>query len=56
MTELKLTKSEITKMMREYDFVKFVKDLDHRAEEFKRSEKAKEILNGKTSVSTPSPN
>lgn len=45
--ELRLTKTELAKMMKDYSFVEFVKDLDHRADEFKRIEKRKETLNGK---------
>ena len=33
--------------LRDYDFVQWVKDLDNRAEEYKRTEREKEVLNGK---------
>lgn len=35
----KLTKSELNKLMTQYDFVQFVKDLDHRADEAKKQER-----------------
>lgn len=50
MTETKLTKAELTQWMKAYDFVKYVKELDRKADDYKRSEKAKETLNGKNRV------
>jgi len=46
-TSVKLTARELAEFMRDYEFVQFVKDLDQRADEAKRSGKYKEVLNGR---------
>lgn len=41
--DIRLTKVELTKLMRDYDFVKWKNDLDHRAAEAKARERAGKI-------------